>query len=49
MGLGPRDPPESLKLGPGTSLKFKGGTPGHPSKFENGTTGPPLKFKSGTS
>ena len=50
MTLGPetRDPPQSLKVGPGTHLKFKSGTPGLPSKFESGTPGPLSKFKSGT-
>ena len=53
--LGPRDPgtldlgpPRSLKVGPGTLLKFKSGTTGPPSKFNIGTPGPPTKFKSGT-
>ena len=47
---GTKDPrsPQSLKMGPGTPLKFKSGTPGLPSKFKSGTPGPPLKFKSGT-
>ena len=45
---GNRDPPQSLKVGPGTPLKFKSGTPGPPSKFKSGTPGPPTKFKSGT-
>ena len=34
---GTRDPPQSLKVGPGTSLKFKRGMPGPPSKFKSGT------------
>ena len=45
VGLGPMDPgpqdpgtrdpdpPQSLKIGPGTPLNFKSGTPGHSSKF----------------
>ena len=40
MDPGPRDPgtrdpdpPQSLKIGPGTPLNFKSGTPGHSSKF----------------
>ena len=39
MTLGPetRDPPQSLKVGTGTHLKFKSGTPGPLSKFESGT------------
>ena len=37
VGPGPRDPPQSLKVGPGTPLKFKSGTPGPPSKFKSGT------------
>ena len=53
VGPGPRDPrpwnpPQSLKVGPGTTLKFKSGAPGSPSKFKSGITGPPSKFKSGT-
>ena len=38
MGQGPRDPgpPPSLKMRPGTSLKFKSGIPGPPSKFKSG-------------
>ena len=35
-GLGP---PQSLKVGPGTLLKFKSRTPGTPSKFKSGTLG----------
>ena len=53
--VGPQDPgtwdpgpPQSLKVGPGTPLKFKSGTPGLSSKFKSGTLGPTLKFKSGT-
>ena len=42
------DPPQSLKVGPGTPLKFKSGTPGPASKFKSGIPGPPKKFKSGT-
>ena len=48
VGPGPRDPPQSLKVGPGTPLKFKSGTLGPPSKFKSRTPGPPSKFKSGT-
>ena len=48
LGPGTRDPPQSLKVGPGTPLKFKSETPGLPSKFKSGTPGPPTKFKSGT-
>ena len=44
---GTRDPPQSLKVGTGTPLKFKSGTPGPPSKFKSRTPGPPSKFKSG--
>ena len=40
--------PQSLKAGPGTTLKFKRGTPGPPSKFKSETPGSPAKFKSGT-
>ena len=50
---GPQDPgtrglPQSLKVGPGTPLKFKSRTPGPPSKFKSGVPGLPIKFKSGT-
>ena len=45
---GPWDPPQSLKVGPLTPLKFKSGIPGPSSKFKSGTPGPPSKFKSGT-
>ena len=45
---GTRDPPQSLKVGPGTHLKFKSGTAGTLSKFKSGTPGPPTRFKSGT-
>ena len=48
VGPRTRDPPQSLKAGPGTPLKFKSGTPGPPPKFKSGTPGPPSKFKSGT-
>ena len=48
VGPGPRDPPQSLKVGPGTLLEFKNGTPGPPSKFKSRIPGPPSKFKSGT-
>ena len=48
LGPGTRDPPQKLKVGSGTLLKSKSGTPGLPSKFKIETTGPPLKFKSGT-
>ena len=48
LGPGTRDPPQSLKMGLRTPLKFKSGTPGQPSKFESGTLGPPTKFKIGT-
>ena len=55
MGPGPRDPgtrdlglPQSLKVGPGTPLKFKSGTPGPPLKFKSRIPGPTSKFKSGT-
>ena len=47
-GLGARDRPQSLKVGPGTPLNFKSGTPGPPSKFISETPGPPTTFKSGT-
>ena len=47
-GIRDPEPPQSLKVGPGTPLKFKSETPGPPSKFKSGTPGPPTKFKSGT-
>ena len=47
-GPGTRDPPQSLKVGHRTPLKFKSGTPGPPSKFKGGIQGPISKFKSGT-
>ena len=47
-GPGTRDPPQSLKVGPGTPLKFKSGTPGLPSKSKSRIPGPPSKFKNGT-
>ena len=40
-------PPQSLKVGPGTPLKFKSGIAGPPSKFKSETPGLSLKFKSG--
>ena len=46
--LGTRDPSQSLKVGPGTPLKFKSGTPAPRSKFKSWTPGSPWKFKSGT-
>ena len=36
VGPGPRDPPQSLKVGPGAPLKFKSGTPGPPSSLKVG-------------
>ena len=48
LGPGTRNPPQSLKVGPGILLKFKSGTPGPTSKFKSGTPGLPTKFKSGT-
>ena len=51
---GPRDPgtwdpgpSQSLKVRPGSPLKFKSGTPGPPLKFKSGTPGPPTKLKVG--
>ena len=46
-GKGTKDPPQSLKVGPGTHLKFKSEVSGPPSKFKSGVPGPPTKFKSG--
>ena len=40
LGPGTRDHPQSLKVGPGTPLKFKSGTAGAPSKFKSGTPSP---------
>ena len=45
---GTRDPSQSLKVEPGTPLKFKSGTPASRSKFKSWTLGSPSKFKSGT-
>ena len=45
---GTRDPSQSLKLEPRTSLKFESGTPGPPPKFKSGTLGSPSNFKNGT-
>ena len=47
-GPGTWDPPQSLKVGLETLLKFKSGIPGPPSKFKGRTSGPPSKSKSGT-
>ena len=46
-GQGTKDPTQSLKVGPGTYLKFKSEASGPPSKFKSGVPGPPTKFKSG--
>ena len=46
--LGILGTPQSLKVGLGTPLKFKSGTPEPPSKFISRTPGPHSKFKSGT-
>ena len=45
-GPATRDPPQSLKVGPGTPIKFKSGTPS--PKFKSKTPVPPSKFISGT-
>ena len=37
LGPGTQDSPPSLKVGPGTPLKFESGTPGPPTKFKSGT------------
>ena len=42
-----QDPTQWLKMGHGTPLKFKSGTPGPLSKFKRGTPGHPTEFKSG--
>ena len=42
-------PPQRLKVGPGTPIKFKSVTPVPLSKFKIRTLVPPSKFKSGTS
>ena len=44
---GNRDPPQSLKVGPGTPLKLKGGTSGPPSKFKSRTPDPLQSLKVG--
>ena len=46
-GPGTQDPTQWLKMGHGTPLKFKSGTPGPLSKFKSGTPGPSTMFKSG--
>ena len=46
-GPGTQDPTQWLKMGHGTPLKFKSGTPGPLSKFKSGTPGHPTEFKSG--
>ena len=57
MGPGPRDPgppdagtrypPQSLKMGPGTPLKFKRGTPGPLQNLKVGSQGPLQSLKVG--
>ena len=37
VGPGPRDPPQSLKVGPVTPLRYKSGTSRPPSNFKGGT------------
>ena len=54
LGTGPqepgtRDPPQSLKVGLGTPLKFKSVTLGSPSIFKGGTPGPLQSLKVGPS
>ena len=44
---GPREPPESLKVGPGTSLKFKSGTPGPLQNLKVGLQDPLKSLKVG--
>ena len=44
---GTRDPPQSLKVGPGTSQGIQVGSPGLQSKFESGIPGPPQSVKIG--
>ena len=43
---GTKDPPQNLKVGPGTALKFKSEVSGPPSRFKSGVPGPPIKLKS---
>ena len=38
--LGTQNPPQSLKVGPGTPSKFRSGTPGPPTKFKSGNPSP---------
>ena len=40
--------PQSFRVKPETSIKFKSGTPGPPSKFKSGTPELSSKFKSET-
>ena len=47
-GPGTQEPPQSLKVGPGTPLKFKIGTLGPPSKFKKGPQDPLQSLKVGT-
>ena len=46
---GTRDPgpPQNLKVGPGTLLKFKSGTPGPPSNLKVGSQDPLQSLKVG--
>ena len=39
-GPGTQDPTQWLKMGHGTPLKFKSGTPGHPTEFKSGIPSP---------
>ena len=47
-GIQDPEPPQSLKVGRGTPLKFRFGIPGSHSKFKGGSPGPSSEFKSGT-
>ena len=47
MGTEPRDPPQCLKVGPGTSLKFKSGTPGPLQNLKVGSQDPFQSLKVG--
>ena len=44
-GPGTQEPPQSLKVGPGTPLKFKIGTLEPPSKFKKGPQDPLQSLK----
>ena len=49
MGPGTRDPPQSLKMGPRTPLKFKSGTSGSLQSLKVGPQDPLQSLKVGPS